>query len=189
MLCSWHVQYIPGIMPTVLCHADVIKWKHFWRYWPFVRGIHRSPVNSLHKGQWRGALTVSLICAWITGWANNGEAVNWDAIAPIIASLQCCVILWFGSSRIYPYHSESLALGQSPVKPTRRAWVNKSHDSARSVIQIKKSALQTRGSIYGICSMLSGDLSFSTLRPREMATILDTTFSNAFLEYMLLTCD
>ena len=24
------------------------------RYWPFVRGIHRSPVNSPHKGQWRG---------------------------------------------------------------------------------------------------------------------------------------
>ena len=35
-------------------HDDVIKWKHFPRYWPFVRGIHRSPVNSPHKGQWRG---------------------------------------------------------------------------------------------------------------------------------------
>ena len=30
-------------------HDDVIKWKHFPRYWPFVRGIHRSPVNSPHK--------------------------------------------------------------------------------------------------------------------------------------------
>ena len=36
-------------------HDDVIKWKHFPRYWPFVRGIHRSPVNSPHKGQWRRA--------------------------------------------------------------------------------------------------------------------------------------
>ena len=44
------------------------------RYWPFVQGIHRSPVNSPHKGQWRGALMFSLICAWITGWVNNGEA-------------------------------------------------------------------------------------------------------------------
>ena len=26
----------------VLYHHDVIKWKHFSRYWPFVRGIHRS---------------------------------------------------------------------------------------------------------------------------------------------------
>ena len=43
---------------------DVIKWKHFSRCWPFVRGIHRSPLNSLHKGQWRVALIFSLICAW-----------------------------------------------------------------------------------------------------------------------------
>ena len=46
-------------------HDDVIEWKHFPRYWPFVRGIHRSPVNSPHKGQWRGALMFSLICVWI----------------------------------------------------------------------------------------------------------------------------
>ena len=48
-------------------HDDVIKWKHFPRYWPFVRGIHWSPVNSPHKGQWRGALMFSLICTWING--------------------------------------------------------------------------------------------------------------------------
>ena len=35
---------------------DVIKWKHCPRDWPFVRGIHRSHVNSPHKGQWRGTL-------------------------------------------------------------------------------------------------------------------------------------
>ena len=29
-------------------HDDVIKWKYFPRYWPFVRGIHRSPANSPH---------------------------------------------------------------------------------------------------------------------------------------------
>ena len=50
------------------------QWKHFQRYWPFVRGIHRSPVNSPYKGQWRGALMFSLICTRINGWVNNGEA-------------------------------------------------------------------------------------------------------------------
>ena len=55
-------------------HDDVIKWKHFPRYWPFVRGIHRSPVNSPHKGQWRGALMFTLICARINGWVNNCKA-------------------------------------------------------------------------------------------------------------------
>ena len=52
-------------------HDDVIKWKHFPRYWSFVRGIHRSPVDFPHKGQWRGALMFSVICAWTNGWANT----------------------------------------------------------------------------------------------------------------------
>ena len=61
---------------VVFCleHDDVIKWKHFPRYWPFVRGIHRGPVNSPHKGQWRGALMFSLIRACINTWVNSGEA-------------------------------------------------------------------------------------------------------------------
>ena len=66
ILCQWY--------DTLVCHDDVIKWKHFLCYWSFVRGIHRSLVNSPHKGQWRGALVFSLICAWINGWVNNGKA-------------------------------------------------------------------------------------------------------------------
>ena len=77
-------------------HDDVIKWKHFPRYWPFVRGIDRSTVNSPHKGQWRGALMFSLIYAWIRGWVNNREAgdlrrhqAHYDVIVMIN---QICVV-------------------------------------------------------------------------------------------------
>ena len=59
---------------VLVLHDDVIKWKHFPRDWPFVRGIHRSPVNSPHKGLWRGALMFPLICVWINGWVNNRKA-------------------------------------------------------------------------------------------------------------------
>ena len=59
---------------SAIKHDDVIKWKHFPRNWPFVREIHRSPVNFPHKGQWRGALMFSLIYAWINDWVNNREA-------------------------------------------------------------------------------------------------------------------
>ena len=59
----------PGIHPN---EHSMSLWRP--RYWPFVRGIRRSPVNSLHKGRWRGALMFSLICAWINGWVNNCEA-------------------------------------------------------------------------------------------------------------------
>ena len=42
------VQHV--ICDLRLLHDNVIKWKHFPRYWSFVRGIHRRPVNSPHKG-------------------------------------------------------------------------------------------------------------------------------------------
>ena len=75
-------------------HDDVIRRNHFPRYWPFVRGIHRPPVNSPHKGQWRGALMFSLICVWINSWINNREAgdsrlcrAHYDVI--VMARLLC----------------------------------------------------------------------------------------------------
>ena len=39
-----------------------------------VWGIHGPPVNSPHKGLWRGSLMFSLVCAWMNGWVNNREA-------------------------------------------------------------------------------------------------------------------
>ena len=109
--CNWWEVIIgfgdgfaPNRRQTIIWHDDVIKWKHFPRYWPFVRGIHRSPVNSPHKGQWRGALMFSLICSCIYSWVNNREAgdlrrhrVHCDVIAwnnddpvqrPILAARQ-----------------------------------------------------------------------------------------------------
>ena len=73
-----YLVYIALTFPTqpwvITNHDDVIKWKHFPRYWPFVRGIHWSPVNFPHKGQWRGVLMFSLICTWINGCVNNDDA-------------------------------------------------------------------------------------------------------------------
>ena len=53
-------------------HDDGIKWKHF--PWPFVRGIHRSPMDYSHEGQWREALNFTLNYAWTNDWANNIDA-------------------------------------------------------------------------------------------------------------------
>ena len=47
----------------IYIHDDVIKWKHFPHYWPFVSRIHWWSVDSPHKGQWRGTSMFSLICA------------------------------------------------------------------------------------------------------------------------------
>ena len=70
----WFTGHVVEIWKMALSHDDVIKWKHFPRYWPFVRGIHRSPVNIPYKGQWLGALMFSLICTRLNGWVNNDEA-------------------------------------------------------------------------------------------------------------------
>ena len=81
---TFHVQLHGGLLSetpysgvlriTERFHDGAIKWKHFPRYWPCVRWIHRSPVNFPRKGQWRRALMFSLICVWIDSWVNNREA-------------------------------------------------------------------------------------------------------------------
>ena len=72
-------------------HNDVIKWKHFPRYLPFVRGIHRSPVNSPHKSQWRRSLMFTVICAWINDWVIHLEAGDWRRIR---AHYDVTVMFW-----------------------------------------------------------------------------------------------
>ena len=123
-----------------LAHDDVIKWKHFPRYWPFARGIHRSPVNSPHKGQWRTALMFSLVCAWINVWANNREANDLRRHRAhynvTVTNLRICdktglitarsITVWYSAfsiSRgiIFPTNSEKIP-HISPVRA--RCWVS-----------------------------------------------------------------
>ena len=96
--CPWNGDFDTAIFSmcwstcVTWMHGDVIKWKHFPRYWPFVRGIHWSPVNSPHKGQRRGAMIFSLIFAWINGWVNNGEVDDFrrhHGHYDVIAMVQC----------------------------------------------------------------------------------------------------
>ena len=125
-----HVNYIfkPG---------DVIDWKHCPRYWPFVRGIPRSPVNSPHECQWYRALMFSLIYAWTNGWANHRDAGDWRCHRPHYDVTVINAIFWQEIKRIPPNcipwwrhqmetFSASLAIcaGNSPITgefPAQRA--------------------------------------------------------------------
>ena len=98
-------QYFSLNIERFSIHDDVIKWKQFPRYWPFVRGIHRSPVNSRHKGQWGGALMFSLIYARINSWVNNREAgdlrrhpTHCDVIVMIHIMLGHTWMAWYAST-------------------------------------------------------------------------------------------
>ena len=78
-------------------HTDVTKWKHFPRYWLFVWGIHRSPVDSLTK-----ASDAELWCfLWANGWANNRDAddlrrhrAHHDVNVMETCPFGCCHTVW-----------------------------------------------------------------------------------------------
>ena len=73
MLTKYTATRVFGSHCSNSCHDDVIKYTHFYRYWPFVGGINRSPVDSSHRGQLCRDLMFSLICAWKNVW-NNRDA-------------------------------------------------------------------------------------------------------------------
>ena len=110
---------------ALVTHDDVIKWRYFWRYWPFVRGIHRSPVDSPHKGQWRRALMFSMICARTNGWVNNRDAgdlrrdgAHYDVTVKPNAGLVVTVLkpwLWFQRQRNHAFPDVSLSIRQSYI--------------------------------------------------------------------------
>ena len=79
---------------------------NFPRDWPFVGGVHRSPVNSPNKVQWRGALLFSLICAWTNGWVNNrdGSDLKYGISAPWFMYQPHCHRAIFFTSNITPIH-------------------------------------------------------------------------------------
>ena len=107
------------ILPNFKGHDDVIK--HFPRHWPFLRGIHQSPVNSPHKGQWRGALMIYLICARIKGWVNNGKAgvlrrhrPSWRHCNEPIVFYPCPNLKW----------KTGFTCKLWPMRPCAKEWAN-----------------------------------------------------------------
>ena len=113
-------------------HDDVIKWKHF-----------PSPVNSPHKGRWRGALMFSLICVWINGWVNNGEAgdlrryrAHYDVTLMVFMCCGVCHCVRFS----HELEHEHYKLSVMSVRPSYnwKKLENKTYSTAEDVDIIKK---------------------------------------------------
>ena len=89
--CGYDIKFLRFIWSVnqYSSHDDVIKWKNFQRYWPFVRTIHRSPVNSPHEGQWRRALMFTWKMSIFTNLADKYvlESIFWW----IYISVRCYV--------------------------------------------------------------------------------------------------
>ena len=122
-------------------------WRHqmemFPCYWPFVRGIHRSPVNSPHKGQWRGALMFTLIYARINGWVNKREAgdlgrnrAHCDVIVMLHSSFMYNEVdVGVICSTLYSYRTTSFYCGMWQFLV---AWYDNDNDNDNEKIFIAK---------------------------------------------------
>ena len=118
------------------CHAirnyddDAIKWKHFPRYWPFVRVIHRWRVKSPTKAKDAELWYFLLSTPWINGWVNTRQVGDLrrhrghhDVIVMIIANMQNItgyILLWFihlDSNSYQLYHRISqFKISKLPMK-------------------------------------------------------------------------
>ena len=157
-----------------LTHDDVINWKHFPRFWPFVRGIHRSPVNSPHKGQWRRAFVWSLISPWINGLVNNGEAGDLRRHCVHYDVTVMGVMYHFSSTR-------DKSGSQSVVTIQRRdryLWA--------TVLEHALTMASTRDITLGFIVLISGKhfrFPFVILRAIQDGNHLEATFQMHFIEW------
>ena len=80
ILSLYYILILPGQWDTFQPNRRHVAtwWRHqmetFSALLAICAGNSPGPVNSPHKGQWRGALMFSLICVWINDWVNNHEA-------------------------------------------------------------------------------------------------------------------
>ena len=72
MICN---IWLVGNIGLIIARFMITSWnENIFRVTGPLWGIHWSPVISPHKGQWRGALTFSLISVWTKGWVSNRDA-------------------------------------------------------------------------------------------------------------------
>ena len=97
----------PVITKTDLhCNNSIMTWWHFPSYLPFVRGIHRSPVNSPHEGQWRRVLMLSLICA--LNKRLSTQSWGWWFEMPLCSSWRHCSDLLVCRRARTTHHSQRI---------------------------------------------------------------------------------
>ena len=150
-------------------HDDVIKRKHFPRYWPFAREIQWWPVNSPHKGQWRGALMCSLIWSWTHGLANNRDAsdlrrhrANYDVTVMLVYAVRRSSIFVYGLIHIrdvWQHLYPALSLTCTDILSYMQAgiYIRASHHQVDLSLLLVTKCLKTVINKFSICFMWSAD--------------------------------
>ena len=95
--------------------------------------IHRSPVESPHKGQWRGALMFSSIRAWSKGRSSKQSRHQWYKTPSPLLWRQCNVIsflFYWVISRMYNYGAITHWFCPSSCGTSLKAMDGKSYQSS-----------------------------------------------------------
>ena len=70
-------------------NGDVMTWKGFPHYWPFVGGIERWPMDSFHKWQVMWTFDIFLLASvWTNCWKHNRRACELRHIDAHLTSLR-----------------------------------------------------------------------------------------------------
>ena len=75
--------------PIYTGHGDVMARKHCLYYWPFVRGIHQSLVDSPHKEPVLQSFDVSFFVSWTSCQTNSWVAGDSKYHYGLMSSLLC----------------------------------------------------------------------------------------------------
>ena len=93
-------------LPRVCTGGWGARWRQDLYYWPFVRGIHRLPVDSLTKDQKRGDLVIYFMLVW-TSWWTNTRATTWRS-GYVSAMLSKIETLWNVCKQFFSCTAQSL---------------------------------------------------------------------------------
>ena len=152
-----HLSYKQSVGNTPV-YDDVINWKHFARSWPFVRGIHRSPVNSPHKGQWRGALMIFFICASANGWVNNWDTGDLRRYSAHYGVTVMCFLagVWITQGKKFSktwIKIKDLSFKKTHLKISSAKWMIKSCDPL-TVNNLAGLMIHVQGCFFVMCRKL-----------------------------------
>ena len=117
-------------------------WRHqmesFSALQAFVRGIHRWPVNSHHKGQWRGASMFFLcVCAWTYGFWDAGDLIphraHYDVSVMDDAVVQQCM------TASQKGGNQNLTAYMQPIQCNLHRYMRKVHTQEKRAVKLIKS--------------------------------------------------
>ena len=86
---QWGWTQMATLQRACYCTIGSVPNGNIFRITGHLCGEFTGPRWIPHKGQWRGALMSSLICARINGWVNTGEAGDLRRHRAIVIVMQC----------------------------------------------------------------------------------------------------